>query len=111
MTVEIAKAPLCQSARYAHAEINRALYHDMTLGKFLECEHLPNHNFRPKFTYEQITIGAGEIPRYHHDVCHALLALAYKKMGIDTKQYHYWYTSPHLLTLTTFMSSHCNPFF
>ncbi len=90
MQVEIAQAPFCHSARYAHAEVNRALYHDMDMEQFLTKEHLKTHNFRPEFTHKEITIGNGK-PRYQHDVCHALLAGAYKKMGIDTTQFQYWY--------------------
>ena len=90
MQVEIAKAPFCQSARYAHAEVNRALYRDMTVEEFLAKEHLPNHNFRAEFTHREITTGKGT-PRYQHDVCHALLAIAYKKMELDTTQFQYWY--------------------
>ena len=92
MQVEIAKAPFCQSARYAHAEVNRALVHDMTAAEWIEA-HLKSHNFRPEFTYSEITLGRGTlgVPRYHHDFCHLLLAIAYKKMGVDTTEFRYWY--------------------
>jgi len=87
MQVEIAKINFCQSARYTHAEINRALHKDLTIEEFLRDEHLPNHNFRPEFTKQQLT----SKNREEHDICHISLMLAYKKMGVDTTDFRFWY--------------------
>jgi hypothetical protein len=93
MQVEVARARFCQSARYAHAEVNRALYHDWTMAEFVN-HHIATRNFRPEFTHKYVTLGVVEkgeaAPRYHHDVCHALLAMAYKMLGVDSTQFQFW---------------------
>jgi hypothetical protein len=73
-------------------ETDLAIREKWALGDFVTHHISPeSHNFSNAFTQEHV-IGGG---RVFHDLCHPILALAYKKLGLDLSQFRFWYNGNH----------------
>jgi hypothetical protein len=84
--------PFCETAQAVQREVNCAIRNQWTLDRFVNHHISPaSHNFSTQFTEVHIVDGG----RVFHDPCHPFLALAYKKLGVDTSQYRYWYNGNH----------------